>query len=237
MDTRATQMLPAWTPYFVGGLFVMLFASLCVWQLSRGLEKRERQRLFAADTSYTAWSEDLGAPPFQRLKAFGRYDAGHQILLENIVHNARPGFYVITPLLVGDSDAVLLVNRGWIEKRDGKPSLEDLAVTDTPLTVRGRAGSLPRAGIKMGVGILPGQEWPRFAVFPDADEVATALGREVYPTVLLLDPQEDNGFLRDWQPPRFGPGRHFGYAFQWFVMGAVLTGLLIRNYRRKEFEK
>ena len=30
-----------------------------------------------------------------------------------------------------------------------------------------------------------------------------------------------------------GPGKHFGYALQWFAMGVVLAGLLIFNYRKK----
>ena len=237
MDTLPAKTLPDWTPYFVGGLFVVLFAALCVWQVGRGLEKRERRQLFAADTSYTAWSNRMDVFPFQRLKAFGRFDADHQFLLENIVMNTRPGYYVITPLVIGEDEPVLLVNRGWVAERDGRPDIESLEIDDEAVTVRGRAGSLPRAGFKMGAGILPNQSWPRFAVFPNTDEVAAALGRDVQPTVLLLDPQEEQGFERNWEPPQFGPGRHFGYAFQWFVMGAVLSGLLIRNYRRRGFER
>jgi cytochrome oxidase assembly protein ShyY1 len=48
-----------------------------------------------------------------------------------------------------------------------------------------------------------------------------------------MDPDDDHGFLRHWVPEEMGPGKHFGYALQWFAMGAVLAGLLIFNYRKK----
>ena len=51
-----------------------------------------------------------------------------------------------------------------------------------------------------------------------------------------MDHTEDYGFLRHWVPSEFGPGKHFGYALQWFAMGAVLSGLLIWNYRKKRFD-
>ena len=75
------------------------------------------------------------------------------------------------------------------------------------------------------------------AVYPTLDELAEALGRPVQPFVLLMDPQDDYGYLRDWAPEEVGPGRHFGYALQWFAMGVVLAGLLVWNYRKRGFEK
>mgnify|MGYP000287747715 FL=1 len=51
--------------------------------------------------------------------------------------------------------------------------------------------------------------------------------------VLLMDPDEDNGFVRQWVPEKMGPGRHYAYALQWFAMGIVLAGLLLWNYRKR----
>ncbi len=237
MDTESTKTLPTWTPYLVGGLFVLLFASLCVWQISRGLEKKALERLFTSGSSYVSWSEGTDVMPFQRLKVTGRYDGQHQFLLENIVLNARQGYYVVTPLVLDENEPVLLVNRGWIPDAGNAASRVPIEIEDRRAVVRGRAGHLPRAGFKMGEGITGGQGWPKLAVFPSYDEASAALGREVHSLVLLLDPEDDYGFEREWQPPRFGAGRHWGYAFQWFVMGLVLAGLLVRNYRRKGFER
>jgi len=85
----------------------------------------------------------------------------------------------------------------------------------------------------MGDAITPDQDWPKHAVYPSLEEVSAALGRPVQPFVLLMDHEEEHGFLRHWVPSEFGPGTHFGYALQWFAMGAVLALLLIWHSRRR----
>lgn len=222
-------------PYLVGGAFVLLFVVLCGWQISRGIDKRNSQQLFDSQTEYVEWSNGMEVKPFQGLNVTGRYDGEHQFLLENIVRNAWQGYYVVTPLIVREDEPVLLVNRGWIPKRQNL-DLVALSVTEERLTANGRAGRLPRAGMKMGEAIAS-TGWPRKAVFPDYEDVAAALGREVQPFVLLLDVNDDHGFERDWRPVQIGPGRHYGYAFQWFAMALMLTGLLAWNYRRRGFER
>ncbi len=236
MDTSATKRLPESLPYGIGGAFVVLFLFLCLWQISRGLERQEQVRLYAKESSFASWSEGMDVVPFQRLKVIGAFDARRQFLLENIVLNTRQGYYVITPLILGDEEPVLLVNRGWVPKPETARATDFLSVEESRRTVRGRAGHLPQAGIKMGAGIAPDQRWPMFAVFPDYAEIAAVLGRDVHPLVVLLDPEDEHGFVRDWRPQEFGPGRHFGYALQWFVMATVLGVLLVRNYRRRGFE-
>lgn len=171
--------------------------------------------------------------PYQRLKATGHYDTEHQFLLENIIVNSRYGYYVLTPFVTQQDAPVLLINRGWIEKDLATPDANSLLVPTTEMTIRGRAGSLPRAGYKMGEAIDSDSNWPKTAVYPSHEEVAQALGDRVQDFVLLLEHEEEHGFLRHWVPTEFGPGKHFAYAFQWFAMGAVLSGLLAWNYRKK----
>lgn len=237
MNPENKKKLPSWLPLIVGALLVAQFAGLGAWQISRGLEKRADQQLFQDETGFSSWHDGMEVRPYQRLKATGNYDNDHQVLLENIIVNSRYGLYVVTPLEGLDGEPVLLVNRGWIEKQ---PNTElDVSRLDVPtdrLTVRGRAGSLPRAGMKMGDAFSPGNEWPGSAVYPSLEEVSAALGRDVQPFVLLMDHEEERGFLRNWAPTEFGPGKHFGYALQWFAMGAVLSALLIWNYRKKRFK-
>ncbi len=237
MDTQSRSKLPSWLPLVVGTVFVALFTALGAWQISRGLEKRAEENLFRGETSYASWKNGMDVRRFQRLKATGRFDNDHQVLLDNITNNSRYGAYVITPLIGLDGEPVLLVNRGWIEKGPGTPvSPSKMDVPTEPVTVRGRAGWLPRAGMKMGDAFTPGQGWPKTAVYPSFDEVAEALGRDVQPFVLLMDEEDPHGFYRKWEPGGFGPDKHFGYALQWFAMGVVLTALLIWNHRKKKFK-
>lgn len=236
VNTRTRKPLPSWLPLVVGALLVAQFAGLGAWQISRGLEKRAEQAMFRDESGFAAWQDGMEVRPFQRLKATGSYDGSHQVLLENIIVNSRYGYYVITPLVGLDDEPVLLVNRGWIERTAEPLDTARLEVPGGRVTVHGRAGSLPRPGMKMGEAFRPGQDWPKAAVYPSTEEVAAALGTKVQPFVLLMDHEEDNGFFRHWVPTEFGPGKHFGYALQWFAMAAVLSGLLVWNYRKKRFK-
>lgn len=212
------------------------FAGLAAWQISRGMEKRASQQLFRDETGFAAWAHGTEVRPYQRLQATGYYDSERQILLENIIVNSRYGYYVITALHGLSGEPLLLVNRGWIEKTNEPLDLSRLEVPTERLTVRGRAGSLPRAGMKMGDAFSVQEDWPKTAVYPSREDVEAALGQGVQPFVLLMDHEEQHGFLRHWVPSEFGPGKHFGYALQWFAMAGVLSGLLIWNYRKKRFQ-
>ena len=56
---------------------------------------------------------------------------------------------------------------------------------------------------------------------PTLDELSAELGQELLPFILLLSPEDDDGYVRLWQPRDSGPGMHYGYAFQWFAMAAA----------------
>lgn len=236
MNSNSKKPLPTWLPLLVGALLVFQFAALGAWQVSRGLEKRAAQKSYESESNHTAWQAGMEIRSFQNLKVSGRYDAGHQIVLDNIIINSRYGHYVLTPLVVAPDQPLLLVNRGWIEKSAGEFDVARLKLPEAEVTVHGRAGSLPKAGYKMGNAISASDPWPRHAVYPSSEEISAALGRDIQAFVLLMDHNEKYGFLRQWVPSEFGPGKHFGYALQWFAMGAVLSGLLVWNYRKKRFD-
>ncbi len=235
MNSKSKKPLPAWLPLVVGLSLVIQFAGLGAWQISRGLEKRATQFAYQDETSFRAWRDGMEVRSFQRLKVTGVYDDAHQIVLDNIIINSRYGHYVITPLEMGADTPLLLVNRGWLERVSDGFDIDRLVLPDGEITIRGRAGSLPKAGYKMGDAIATKQQWPMHAVYPSGEEVSGALGRDIQPFVLLMEHDESNGFLRHWVPSEFGPGKHFGYALQWFAMGAVLLALLVWNYHKKRF--
>lgn len=237
MNDTAKKPLPTWLPLVVGAVLVVQFMGLSIWQISRGMEKRAEQFAYLDETHFTAWKDGMAVRSFQRLKVTGTFEAKRQIVLDNIIiSGSRYGHYILTPLDIGDDLPLLLVNRGWIERSSGRIDAARLDLPATEVTVRGRAGSLPKPGYKMGDAIEVGQEWPMHAVYPAAEEIVAALGRDIQPFVLQMEHDEENGFFRHWVPTEFGPGKHFGYALQWFAMGAVLASLLIWNYRKKRFD-
>ena len=65
-------------------------------------------------------------------------------------------------------------------------------------------------------------------------ELSAAYGAPLEPLIILLDPDQPQGYVRDWQPPGMAPLRHFSYAIQWWSFAALtvfLWGLL--TYRRR----
>lgn len=233
MNAPISRSLPWWLPFVVGTALVVQFAALGGWQINRGIEKRAQQELFSDETGFANWQGGMLVRSYQRLSASGSLDGRRQFLLENIIFNSRLGYYVLTPLDPGNGEPLLIINRGWVEKTSDDFDVAKIALDAERTTVRGRVGSLPKAGYKMGDAITAGQSWPLRAVYPSLEDLEAALGREVQPFVLLMDPQDELGFLRHWVPEEMGPGRHFAYALQWFAMAAVLAALLVWNYRRR----
>ena len=222
MNDKTREPLPSWIFLIVGVFLVLQFAGLGTWQVSRGLEKRALQHIYHDDGGFTPWQNGMEVNPHQRLKVAGSYDTEHQFILNKIIVNDRYGSYIITPLIFDDDAPALLVNRGWIQNTG--TDIEDLEL-DAPgevLAVRGYVGSLPLPGYDKGKPI-----------HPTLEDMAATLGRDVQPFVLLLDRKDQHGFVRHWVSSDFGPGKHFGYALQWFAMGAALFAILVWNYRKK----
>lgn len=236
MNTETQKFLKGWLPYLLGALLVVQFAGLGVWQIDRGLEKRADQWAWEGESGFTAFVDGMDLRPYQKLEARGSFDGEHQFLLDNIILNSRYGHYVLTPLSYSDDEPLLIVNRGWMERTTSGIDASMIEVPDGRVTVRGRVGSLPKAGYRMGAAIEFPSSWPQHAVYPTLDELAASLGRDVQPFVLLMDPEEEFGLLRHWVPEEMGPGRHYAYALQWFAMGAVLAALLVWNYRKRGLE-
>ena len=239
MNTAKEKRVPAWLLFGVGALLVIQFGALGVWQINRGLEKRASRDAFSDQSTFTRFYDGLAVRAYQSIEADGHFVSGRQFLLDNIILNSRRGYYVLTALELGENEALLVVNRGWTEKSASTAArLATLVeVNEAAVTVRGRVGSLPKPGTRRSDAISSEDSWPRVAVRPTTAELAVSLGREVQPFVLLMDPEGDNGFLRHWVPEEMGPGKHFGYALQWFAMAAALASILIWNFRRTKFEK
>ena len=237
MTAQAKLPVPAWLLFIAGAILVVQFAALSIWQINRGLEKRADRAAFANRTSFAQFRHGTEVRPYQAIEVDGHFDSERQFLIDNIILNARYGFYVLTAFEIAEDEPLLIVNRGWIEKSGRSPDLAAIAgriaVTDSRLTVRGRASSLPKAGSRTSEAIRSRDSWPQVAAFPTTQDLALSLSRDVEALVLLMDPGEEHGFLRHWVRKEMGPGKHFGYALQWFAMGAALAGLLIWNFRKR----
>lgn len=231
MGTRILAARPFVT--VVTGVLLIAFLGLGFWQLERMREKQALFDAFAAGTLETHELTEVSPGPASRYRhvvATGRYDAAHQVLLDNMTHAGSAGYRVLTPF---DYDGrTILVDRGWMPLGATRETLPDVTVNEEVRRVAGRLAELPAAGIE-----LPADEasaaWPRVLSFPRQSELSAALERPIDPQIILLDPDQPDGYLREWRPSTFPPERHLGYAITWFALAATLVTLfVVTNLRR-----
>lgn len=223
---------------------VGLMGSLGVWQIQRGESKQMMlaQRQAASKSAPTDFyraaqaAEDRVPAYGHRYTVEGRMDAGRQILFDNQVHDERIGYRVWTPVQLADGRRVL-VDRGWVPLGPkGRAEPPDPAGPKGDVSVTGLWRDLPEPGLRLGEdGACRDSGWPRVLNYPVVAQLRCQYDGAVVDGLLLLDPQDPRGFVRDWdvQLTRMPPVRHFGYALQWFAMAtAVAVIFVVINLRR-----
>ncbi len=228
---------PVWAT-FVTTLAVLLFGSLSWWQMQRGQEKAD---IIARQGDHSDAVVDVarsGALPVhgRRVELHGRWRSDQEVLLDNKTHNKRIGVEVWTPLQLSNTDALILVNRGWIPSPLRREELPDTGELPSDMvTLRGFWRSLPRAGLATDDGHCEGLDasWPQRLNYPSHALLECLYQRPVANGIVLLDPQADDGFVRAWTDLGIPPERHYGYAFQWAAL--MLTALvlyILLNFKR-----
>lgn len=223
-------------PPLAGAVLVALFSALGFWQLDRAEQKRAVQAAFSDAGERLAVTAGASYSLYQPLTATGRYLGKRQFLIDNMILDGRVGYFVVTPFEYEGGSPLLLVNRGWVAKDSGR-DVEAALRTGSgaeETTIRGRAGQLPRVGIRAGEVFADNGGWPRTANWPDLDDLAAALERDVLPFVLLMDPEVGTGLVRSWRPRQAGPLRHVGYAVQWFALAAAVMVTAVVLYRKRQ---
>jgi surfeit locus 1 family protein len=208
----------------------VLLARLGIWQWQRADEARavnERFAAAAAEAPLTALPADADRESlrFREVELRGEYAPATQFLLDNMVHDGAAGFHVLTPFRA-DAGGWVLVNRGWVPAGPSRTDLPSVALDVAPVTVRGRIERLPRPGLDLGGGADAGLVAAPVEVveFPTAAELGSRLGHGVHDYQLLLDPQEPEGYVRDWIAPGLSPARHIVYAGQWALLAVGSIG-------------
>ena len=203
-----------------------VFIRLGFWQWDRGNTRQAEWDAFThgADNATPLDLRGMAdVPRFQRVILAGQYDPAHQFLLDNRTHNGNPGYEVLTPLSRPDG-RIVLVDRGWVEFTGSRQKLPDITLQGQgPVTLTGRSDDLPAAGLAAGRAAPPiDGSWPKVTSYPTIAELSKAFGQPVEPRILLLDPREPNGYVRDWHPPGMQPVRHWSYAIQWWAFAVVV---------------
>ncbi len=227
---------PRWQRLLVLGAAVLVCAvtaRLGVWQLDRADQKTRLQQQIESRHAMPAlaasqWPAERAADPAfhdRQVTLQGRWRHDGTVYLENRQMQSRPGFHVVTPLVLGPGDAVMVV-RGWIP-RDGqdRTRLAPLPAPEGPQTIQGRIAPPPSKLYDFGDA---GQGLIRQNL--DLAAHASALGLPLRPaSVLQTDAvtADEAPLLRDWPLPAVDIHKHLGYAAQWFALSALCAGLYV----------
>jgi surfeit locus 1 family protein len=139
--------------------------------------------------------------------------------------DGRAGFFVVTPLRLAGRGEAILVQRGWAPRDPlDRQRLPAVATPAGEVEVQGRLAASPSRLLELGEG-RPG------AIRQNLDAAAFAVesGLALLPlTVVQAGPAgADDGLLRHWPAPDLGLQKHYGYAFQWFALCALIVGLYV----------
>ncbi len=153
----------------------------------------------------------------------GRWSAAHTVYLDNRQMQGRPGFYVVTPLLLSGSDAAVLVQRGWVG-RDFNDR-QRLAPVETPageVELRGRIAPPPAKlydfdGAQAGA-IRQNLDLARFRA---------ETGLRLLDGSVVQTGAPSQGLLRDWPVAASSAGKNYGYAFQWWALCGLIAILYV----------
>jgi surfeit locus 1 family protein len=156
----------------------------------------------------------------------GHWRPDRTVFLDNRQMNGRPGFYVVTPLqLLDDADAVL-VQRGWAPRDMRDRTLTPAVPTPTGVVeVQGAIAPPPSRLYDFAA-----QETGPIRQNLDVIEFARETGLSLRPLSVLQSDSSGttgDGLLRQWPQPAVDVHKHYGYAFQWFALAALMAGLYV----------
>jgi surfeit locus 1 family protein len=207
------------------------FVSLGQWQSRRAdakraaaleLERAERE----APIELAPGAPEAAALVHKRVAARGVFVADRTVLLANRLRRGRPGYEVVTPLKLSQSQWHVLVNRGWlaavhaaapeVRTPSGEQRIVGIAFERLPHALE--------AGPPSGGNVRQNLEIARFAA---------ETGLQLEPLVIEQHSASDDGLTRDWPRVDLGIERNESYALQWYSFAALALVLgVVLSFRR-----
>lgn len=224
-----------------GGLLLAVllptFVSLGMWQWNKAETKLalQTERDMHSRLTPVPLPDDLpdaGLLRNHRLAVRGTYDAAHQVLIDNRLHQGVAGYHVVTPLRLAESDRYVLINRGWLpapadhrERPEAPVPMGEIEVTGVAVMPTERFFNLVPQ---------PTSGWEPVWQNLDMDRFRDLLPGHVHGMVIQLDPHAPDGFGREWPRPDERIERHRSYALQWFGFAIASLGIWLFLLLRRQ---
>jgi len=232
-----TEKTPGWQRWLVLGMALLGVAvtfSLGLWQLGRAAEKTALQDARTQQAAMAALDgRSLGSAPgdtasraaliHRRMVLTGRWLPQHTVYLENRQMNGKPGFFVLTPLQIEGTGAVMLVQRGWAQRAfTDRTALPPIETPTGQVEVPGHLAPWPSRLYDFG-----GAEQGPIRQNLDLQAFRRETALPLLEVTLLQSGAASEGLLREWPVVASGVEKHHGYAFQWFGLSGLIALLYV----------
>ncbi|MFD9943254.1 SURF1 family protein [Nonomuraea sp. NPDC059023] len=237
-------LTPRWVALHIVVLLVIpAFVFLGRWQFGRFEERSANSDRVTANI--TAAPVPLGSltrpgravsedDRYRLVTASGTYDQAHALVVRRRPQEGRPGYFVLTPLVTGDGQAVL-VNRGWVKagaSADAPPEVPAPPAGQVNVTGRLRLTETEEtSGIKERGGLPAGQ-----VLLINPGKIGAALPYRLVDGYVELTEQQPTAAAAPEPVPApdvgSGGGLNLAYGVQWWLfIGLAIGGwiLLIRR--------
>jgi surfeit locus 1 family protein len=232
------QFRPRLIPTILFLVLLPVLLRLGFWQIARAQEKRE---IIAAQNAKLALPPkvidqplvDVGNLQYHRLQVKGTFVAKYQVYIDNKIHQNQVGYDVVTPMRIGNSQQYVLVDRGWIPMGASRSELPMITTPKQDVSIVGIAKYNTKDVVSFGDANRSNTGWPAVVRWVNIKAIASETKLDLLPFMLLLDPQSQYGYVREWKFINMPPEKHISYAVQWFAMAFVLVVIyLVVNLKR-----
>jgi cytochrome oxidase assembly protein ShyY1 len=225
-------------------LAALLLAALGIylgfWQLGRAAQKETLQATIQSQAGKKTLDQqvlldvnDVSSLLYQPVRLTGQWVSQSTIYLDNRQMEGKVGFFVLTPLRLEGSDKVIVVQRGWAQRNFEQR--ETVPLVETPSGLVQIEGNIALSPSKL---YEPGQS-AKGLIRQNLDMQAFR-GETGLPLLNFTVRQTglpSEGLRRNWPAVNFGIDKHYGYAFQWFGLSALVIALYLwfQIFRRTIF--
>ena len=228
--TQALRSRRFWWVTLAAVLVAALTFSLGQWQLRRAAQKEgiqtainAKNTLPALDARSLAATENIADEVYRKVVLQGVWQSAHTVYLDNRPMSGKTGFWVMTPLALQDTGQVILVQRGWVARDfSDRTRLPEVTTPTGRVTVEGRIAPPPSKLYE-----FKGADTGSIRQNLDLAAFSLETGLPLLEVSLLQTGAPSEGLIREWAAPNLGVDKHYGYAFQWFGLFALVVGLYV----------
>jgi surfeit locus 1 family protein len=210
---------------------VILTASLGVWQLNRAAQKQALKNNIEAKAKQAslqdlAWiNQTFEENEHRTVKVKGFWLADKTVYLENRQMLGKPGFFVLTPLMLSQTQPaqIVMVQRGWVQrnflKRD---ELAPIETSKEEVEITARIAHWPSRLYEFDQ-----TENGKIRQNISYDTFQKELPNTLLNSSLIQTGSDSEGLKRQWDFTFIKVDMHYGYAFQWFSFSVIILGLYL----------